>query len=194
MCVLSYLLIESKMRISQTKDMILDVLTEVIDIKDVKSKDYQMFVIYEGPSDVAFEDIGINISSDLLMDFRLYESYMFKDKIKMEAHMLFIEKLLENISFNQFMYLKDIDILKLSLTHITHSDYVHIFKRYIDDTQMLNNIKVYLESNQNMSEAAKKLYIHRNTLIQRIDKFITVTGIDIKMFVPGYVIYYLLTH
>jgi len=182
------------MLISQTKDMILDVLTEVIDIKDVKSKDYQMFVIYEGPSDVAFEDIGINISSDLLMDFRLYESYMFKDKIKMEAHMFFIEKLLKNTSFNQFMYLKDIDILKLSLTHITHSDYVHIFKRYIDDTQMLNNIKVYLESNQNMSEAAKKLYIHRNTLIQRIDKFITVTGIDIKMFVPGYVIYYLLTH
>jgi hypothetical protein len=194
MFVLSYLLIESKSQINQSMDMIVDVLKEVIDIKDINVKDSQLLIIYQGPSDVSFEDIGINISSDLLMDFRLYESYTFENKEKMDKHIMFIEKLLKTIPFNQFMYLKDIDILKLSLTHVEHMDYHHIFRSYTHDEQMLNNIKVYLESNQNMSETAKNLYIHRNTLIQRIDKFITVTGIDIKMFVPGYVIYYLLTH
>ena len=38
---------------------------------------------------------------------------------------------------------------------------------------MIDTIKVYLDSNLNMVNAAKTLYIHRNTLIQRLDKFRT---------------------
>jgi DNA-binding PucR family transcriptional regulator len=34
----------------------------------------------------------------------------------------------------------------------------------------------------NVSLAAKKLYLHRNTLQYRVDKFIEKTGIDIKHF------------
>ena len=34
----------------------------------------------------------------------------------------------------------------------------------------------------NMSKAAKKLYIHRNTLIYRLQKIETITGLNIKSF------------
>lgn len=51
-----------------------------------------------------------------------------------------------------------------------------------EDEEMLKTIKVFLECNLNMTLAAKKLYIHRNSLQYRIDKFIEKTGIDIKQF------------
>ncbi|MDF0726879.1 helix-turn-helix domain-containing protein [Cytobacillus sp. S13-E01] len=51
-----------------------------------------------------------------------------------------------------------------------------------DDLDQLKTIKVFLESNLNVSSAAKKLYMHRNSLQYRIDKFIEQTGIDIKHF------------
>lgn len=33
-----------------------------------------------------------------------------------------------------------------------------------------------------MSETAKKLYIHRNTLLYRLDKFKNETGLDVRTF------------
>ena len=57
-----------------------------------------------------------------------------------------------------------------------------ILQEYKNDIELLETIKVYLESNLNVSLAAKKLYMHRNSLQYRIDKFIEKTGIDIKHF------------
>ena len=57
-----------------------------------------------------------------------------------------------------------------------------ILQEYKNDKEFLETIKVYLESNLNVSHAAKKLYMHRNSLQYRIDKFIEKTGIDIKHF------------
>ena len=43
-----------------------------------------------------------------------------------------------------------------------------------------------------MSRAAKNLYLHRNTLIQRLEKFYVKTGFDCRRFVEAYIIYTLL--
>ncbi|GGM25602.1 hypothetical protein GCM10011351_09110 [Paraliobacillus quinghaiensis] len=51
-----------------------------------------------------------------------------------------------------------------------------------DDEELLKTIQVFLESNSNTSLAAKKMYMHRNSLQYRIDKFIERTGIDVKQF------------
>lgn len=50
------------------------------------------------------------------------------------------------------------------------------------DDELLKTIKTYLECNLNVSLTSKKLYMHRNSLQYRIDKFIEKTGIDIKNF------------
>jgi DNA-binding PucR family transcriptional regulator len=55
-------------------------------------------------------------------------------------------------------------------------------KNVIHDRDLIQSIKVYLDCNMNVSLAAKKLYLHRNTLQYRVDKFIEKTGIDIKHF------------
>jgi len=48
--------------------------------------------------------------------------------------------------------------------------------------EMLQTIQVFLQCNLNASLTAKKLYIHRNSLQYRLDKFIENTGIDIRSF------------
>jgi DNA-binding PucR family transcriptional regulator len=54
---------------------------------------------------------------------------------------------------------------------------------------MYSSIKVFLENNLNASLTAKKLYIHRNTLQYRIDKFIDKTGIQLKDFYGAYTVF-----
>ncbi|MGX1900424.1 PucR family transcriptional regulator [Thermolongibacillus altinsuensis] len=51
-----------------------------------------------------------------------------------------------------------------------------------DDLQLLETVKTFFECNLNASLTAKKLYMHRNSLQYRIDKFIEKTGVDIKQF------------
>ncbi|UOR13229.1 PucR family transcriptional regulator [Halobacillus amylolyticus] len=58
------------------------------------------------------------------------------------------------------------------------------------DRELLQTIRVFLEAGSNVTLAAKKLYMHRNSLQYRVDKFIEKTGVDIKQF-QGAVITYL---
>lgn len=50
------------------------------------------------------------------------------------------------------------------------------------DNEMIRTIQVFFECGLNLSESAKALYIHRNTLIYRLDKIQKVTSYDIREF------------
>lgn len=48
--------------------------------------------------------------------------------------------------------------------------------------EMVHTIEVFFENNLNLSEAARKLYIHRNTLVYRLEKVQRLTGFDLRQF------------
>ena len=48
--------------------------------------------------------------------------------------------------------------------------------------EMIHTIEVFFENNLNLSEAARKLYIHRNTLVYRLEKVQRATGFDLREF------------
>lgn len=50
------------------------------------------------------------------------------------------------------------------------------------DPDMLATAEEFLENNLNVSETARKLYMHRNTLTYRLDKIERVTGLNIRNF------------
>ncbi len=50
------------------------------------------------------------------------------------------------------------------------------------DHELIKTVKTYIECNSNASSAAKQLYIHRNSLQYRIDKFAEKTGLDVRNF------------
>jgi len=67
--------------------------------------------------------------------------------------------------------------------------YQEIVELFQEDPEMFSTIKVFLENNLNASMTAKKLYIHRNTLQYRIDKFIEKTGIGLKDFYGAFTVF-----
>lgn len=70
---------------------------------------------------------------------------------------------------------------KLGTPHLSHIK--TMFGTILeDDKELLQSVKIYIENNMNVSLTAKKLFMHRNSLQYRIDKFIERTGIDIKNF------------
>ena len=47
---------------------------------------------------------------------------------------------------------------------------------------MLKTITMFLEKNLNLSDASRELYIHRNTLVYRLDKVQKQLGLDLRNF------------
>ena len=43
-------------------------------------------------------------------------------------------------------------------------------------------INTFLENNLNVSETSRQLYVHRNTLLYRLEKLEKYTGLDIRIF------------
>jgi len=60
-----------------------------------------------------------------------------------------------------------------------------------ENDEVIHTVKTYIETSSNASLTAKKLYIHRNSLQYRIDRFIEKTGLDIRTFhhaLPAYLL------
>ena len=50
------------------------------------------------------------------------------------------------------------------------------------DRETLMTIQCFFENNLNVSEASRKLFVHRNTLVYRLDKIRKLTGLDLREF------------
>lgn len=50
------------------------------------------------------------------------------------------------------------------------------------DDETLGTIKKFFDNNLNVSETSRQLYVHRNTLVYRLEKLQKSTGLDIRVF------------
>jgi hypothetical protein len=130
-----------------------------------------------------------DMESETLSDIFAYVSPPFKEK-ELETHFNSLKQLMTSYQ----------GIKKGLLTHPLLIKYLpknnalksFIFQKYANKPFMLETIKVYLESNQHAIIASQQLYIHRNTLLMRIESFYEVTMLDPRKFIEGYYIYQLL--
>ncbi len=56
------------------------------------------------------------------------------------------------------------------------------FAKVFEDTDMMRTIDSFLENGMNVSQAARTLYMHRNTLIYRLNSVKRLTGLDLRNF------------
>ena len=75
------------------------------------------------------------------------------------------------------------------------SDFINMLKdeyhSVLEDRELLHTAQVYIENNMNTSLTAKKMFMHRNSLLYRIDKFTEKTGLDLKHYESAWIIYFL---
>ena len=55
-------------------------------------------------------------------------------------------------------------------------------KEIFEDAEMLNTAETFLQNSLNVSETSRNLYMHRNTLLYRLDKIEKATGFNLRLF------------
>lgn len=144
--------------------------------------------------DVPFAEMIDTLSSDFYITLHVFigQIYRFDENL---LHLFRLEKQYFQLSQTyipeQTVYTIE-DIIPILFIH-QHPEFEKIkpslqFLNTIDK-ELLDTVKVFLQCNLNVSLTAKKLYMHRNSLQYRIDKFIEKTGIDIKHFKGAVAVY-----
>jgi DNA-binding PucR family transcriptional regulator len=149
----------------------------------------KLVVLIREQGDVLFEELINSINTDLFLSLSLYESSFFDSELELKEDM---QKKMLTLKFDR-PYLNDkILFYDRVLGSIDEQSKKMILKQFYDEEEFLHSMKIFIEKNQNTSEAAKALYLHRNTLINRLDKFYRVTGFDLKKFEDAAIIYLLI--
>ena len=79
----------------------------------------------------------------------------------------------------------------LRLSDFPHKNKVLSFiLRYTGITE--DFIKGFVMSDLNVSKASKEMFIHRNTMIYKLDKLSSVSGFDLRRFKDAYILYMLI--
>ncbi|MBS4210715.1 helix-turn-helix domain-containing protein [Bacillus sp. FJAT-50079] len=119
-----------------------------------------------------------------LRDFFQLEQSMFTLSLQEqpEEQMITIEKVVPLYTY------------KAISNHEKHLLFATIRNVLAEEPELSATIKQYIENHSNATLTAKQLFMHRNSLQYRIDKFIEKTGIDIKTFHGAFFAYLACLH
>jgi DNA-binding NtrC family response regulator len=147
-------------------------------------------VFIDSDTEVDFEEIINSLNSDFYVFACLFESGELYKGIDKNEYVKYINSISSKLLETTKLYIDEKELVKQRLNSSIVEN--NILKEYYKDYEMRNVISTYLESNMNVSQAASALYMHRNTVMNKIAKFIDVTGYDIKKFQNAFVIYQIL--
>ncbi|HBT60065.1 MAG TPA: hypothetical protein DEA45_04500 [Acholeplasmataceae bacterium] len=182
-----YLIINGINQVNQEDyQAILSLFSEMMYRPSFKLETKNLIIIAEMKEDISFYDVISNTNQEFYLNLSLYESIEFQT----------IEELLKDLKnkssileFNTVYLNEKILIYNRFKPIFDEKTRQEMLKEFYYDQEFLHMIKVFLEKNQNSSEASKALYLHRNTLNNRIDKFYKITGYDLRKFEDAALIY-----
>ncbi len=82
-----------------------------------------------------------------------------------------------SLGIGRLIYQLPIPLCKMFIREIFESKSPDDF-----DDEILTTIDKFFENSLNVSETSRQLYIHRNTLVYRLDKLQKSTGLDLRVF------------
>jgi len=81
------------------------------------------------------------------------------------------------LGIGRLIYQLPVNLCKMFIQEIFGDD----IPEELDD-EMLTTINKFFENNLNVSETSRQLFVHRNTLVYRIEKLKMSTGLDVRAF------------
>ena len=126
-----------------------------------------------------YQTVSYEVDRQLPAKFKL-ELNLFKEfKDNNQALMKYTDIFLNYITSNT-----------VALEHPIFSDW---FKQlFLVDAELLAVVKCYLEKGFNVTTGAKAMHMHRNTFMNKLDRFIEMTGLDVKNFDKAVIAYLLI--
>ncbi len=84
--------------------------------------------------------------------------------------------------FEDYLFEIFMDDVESNLVKGTYFELYGKFGKVLEDNELLLTITTFIEENLNINETSRRLYIHRNTLIYRINKILEMTSLDLRHF------------
>ena len=83
----------------------------------------------------------------------------------------------ENLGIGRIIYQLPTTLCEMFLSEVFKKNPIEAL-----DADTLDTINKFFENNLNVSETSRKLYVHRNTLVYRLEKIKKITGLDLREF------------
>jgi len=83
----------------------------------------------------------------------------------------------ENLGIGRLIYQLPVTLCEIFLTEVFKKNPIEAL-----DKETLYTIDSFFENSLNVSETSRKLFVHRNTLVYRLEKIKKITGLDLREF------------
>ena len=83
----------------------------------------------------------------------------------------------ENLGIGRLIYQLPTTLCELFLSEVFRKESIEAL-----DQETILTIQKFFKHNLNVSETARELFVHRNTLVDRLDKIEKITGLDLRQF------------
>ncbi len=169
------------------KDFVLNINeTDIVVIKALTAKDTHEEISRAAVNieNVLKEELGINtiigISTDSKHLRELADRYK-EAQVAIDVGRIFeSEKTIiyyESLGLGRIIYQLPTTLCEMFLREVFKKNPIETL-----DEDTLETINRFFENNLNVSETSRKLYVHRNTLVYRLEKIKKLTGLDLREF------------
>ncbi len=158
---------------------------EVVLVKELKNPDSKEIARIARLIDTTLTDelqlehvIGVGAVANQLKDV----ARSFKEaQIAVDIGRVFDEDLtvmnFENLGIGRLIYQLPTTLCEMFLSEVFKKGSIESL-----DEETLFTIQKFFENNLNVSETSRKLFVHRNTLVYRLEKIKKITGLDLREF------------
>ena len=158
----------------------------IILVKELKEKDSKEEIdqiskhIYDTLSAEAMTSVYVAIGT-VVNDLKNVSASYKEAKMALEVGKIFEEnkKIVnyEQLGIGRLIYQLPAPLCKMFINEVLHGLSMDQF-----DEETLTTVNKFFENNLSVSETSRQLYIHRNTLVYRLDKLQKMTGLDLRNF------------
>jgi ribosomal protein L19 len=164
----------------QVFNLLKDVLGEIVVLKN---RDYRIIFYFEN-TDYDLKDLFITLSDDFGVDFNVHLGFAFYRETAGSDIAKYIYSYMNSSRLTDQPFSTFVDLI-LQIPAETYHEILTIVKKNVlknIDSQTVDLIQTLFKNNLNVSQTAKLSYLHRNSLLNRIDFIHKETGLNMQVF------------
>lgn len=156
-----------------------------------------VIIVSEDEGEFDFSNLLSSIEADFMINILGFESNALTVNSSLPQRFQFDLNTFMDIKYQEDKIITKADLVKHYVLNQLDSKSKQALRQYVlqdfqNDPEMLKVITSYFESNFNVTLAAKRCYMHRNTFQNKLDKFIAETHFNIREYSDAFIVYLVL--
>lgn len=179
---------------SEDEFMVYNFLEELFSDGFIIKEGADSFLFYFIEPEISFKNLFVSISADFSVPLKVYVSGKINRRYPENFHILY-KNVKEFLSGKPYLFSTNAELIR----EVIRTDFKKlkdlkpaVLNRIFDDTQMEKLILSMFENNLNVTRTAQAVYMHRNTVINKLEYIKQETGLNLQKFTDAACMYWLL--